>query len=276
MPKRMKRTKKASEATKNKVYNSYYNFIDFMELDEYSSNFTLDDVVKWMAIDSGATKGSDKYKVVAYVAVAMAKTWRNLGLTKKIDDNEYEAIDFNYDLGDGDSYDESEWKGVKDVDDSYFRDYGMRDMSFPKIDDSYDNYEESRRIRGRKMLREGKDFKNLKVDLNNPMSMDVVFDKWNKIVGKNNEFSIDEFVDYICDINNLYMKEIENILISIGKVYPFYNKKFIDYISDSLTYGKVYSPSCEDIERICKKLLENRVKEGELTKSDKKHYQFKY
>ena len=147
----MKRTKKASEATKNKVYNSYYNFIDFMELDEYSSNFTLDDVVKWMAIDSGATKGSDKYKVVAYVAVAMAKTWRNLGLTKKIDDNEYEAIDFNYDLGDGDSYDESEWKGVKDVDDSYFRDYGMRDMSFPKIND---NFDEGKKLNKKKMMKE--------------------------------------------------------------------------------------------------------------------------
>lgn len=151
---RIKRTKKVSEATKNKVYNSYYNFIDFKGLDEYNPDFTLEDVVEWMIMDSGLEEGTDKYDIAVYVAVAMAKTWKNLGLTNKIGESDYEAIDFNYDFGDGDSFNDSEWKGVKDVDDSYLRDYGMRDMSFPKIDDSYNNYEESRRIRGRKMFRQ--------------------------------------------------------------------------------------------------------------------------
>lgn len=131
MPKKKKTLK---ESKNSKLLNSYLNFID----SNFSSNtFTYRNVVDWLN-DSEDTAG----KNVNFIVAMLVKSWI---LSEYIVDNGdgtftpiyFEDDEEEYSFKDVDIEDDERF-GKPEFDDEYIRDYGNRDMRFPKINDSFD------------------------------------------------------------------------------------------------------------------------------------------
>lgn len=129
MPKQMSCFKEDDKTNKNsRLLSSYFNFIDS---DYASEEFTYDDLIEWIEDEFGGSKN------IKFIVAMLVKAWIKADYVVDNGDNTFTPIYFENDEQMF-KYIDDEGLGKPDLDDEYIRDYGNRDMRFPKINDSFD------------------------------------------------------------------------------------------------------------------------------------------
>ena len=187
MPKQMTFFKEDDNTNKNsRLLGSYFNFID----SNYASEeFTYDDLIEWIENEFGGSKN------IKFIVAMLVKAWIKADYVIDNRDNTFTPIYFEDDdqMFKFKNIDDEEL-GRPDLDDEYLKDYGNKDVRFPRINDSFD---EGKKLNKKKMVKESKvDYNSLSYDDLLDILVDMIVDGIDGIEDKTYEEYIDIIDDY--------------------------------------------------------------------------------
>lgn len=260
MPKQMSCFKEGDSTNKNsRLLRSYFSFID----SNFSSDeFTYSDVTDWLNDTEDMTG-----KNVNFIVAMLVRAWIVSDFIVDNKDNTFTPIyfeDLNREFKFKDvDVDDDEELGKPDLDDEHLKNYGNRDMRFPKINDSFD---EGKKLNKKKMLKEVK-YSEIRVT----EAATSAYEETEAYFAESGEwFSVKDFCNQYKGNENF--KKAQNLLRS------FVRDNLNESIQDSVFFGSlVYTIDEDEVYNRVENMLNGEVEnERAEKKGDKYHYTFEY